>query len=233
MAEAPYPTAQAVLNCKGFKAALLKEARWSIRISLNLAYLHLCSTGSRLLATFHLARKMSISKVLAAGLALIVGSPLTVYASPTKATDPHLSFPPTKAIGPQYSFPVQNSAGYARYFGWQDSAHKKFNPGIDLLAPGGSWVAAWSSGTVKEISYSPECGWRIIITYKSWSTEYCNIGGGVTVPVGRQVQAGEVVAKLEGTPYNTLTTLHWRIRYKGKLIDPYKIIRMIQIDWKV
>jgi murein DD-endopeptidase MepM/ murein hydrolase activator NlpD len=139
---------------------------------------------------------------------------------------------PAVITASRYSFPVQNFVGYSRYFGWQDASKKQFNDGIDILASKGSYVHAWSRGTIKDISYNPQCGWRMTITYLDWSTDYCGIGGGVTVDVGQDVQAGDVVAKLDDQSTNGKAVLHWSLRYKGNLVNPYEVIRMMQLSRK-
>lgn len=126
-----------------------------------------------------------------------------------------------------YAFPVLN-ATYSRFFGWQDSDKKIFNDGVDLLAPAGSYVHAWSTGKVQSVGYNPKCGWQITITYTIWATTYCNIQKEYTYPIGADVDAGTTVGVLSAPPGQKYTVLHWTLRADGELVNPFEVAEDIQ-----
>ncbi len=126
-----------------------------------------------------------------------------------------------------YTFPVAK-ATYSRLFGWQDAEQKIFNDGVDLLAPAGSNVYAWSAGTVQSVAYNSQCGWQIVIVYKAWTTIYCNLSKEDTYPIGREIDARIPIGKLASPPGQKFAVLHWTLKEYGKLINPYEVAQDIE-----
>ena len=98
-----------------------------------------------------------------------------------------------------------------------------FNSGIDISAPFGTPITAVSAGRVEYVNWLEGYGKCVILNHGSgYYTLYAHASE-ISVQVGKQVAAGDVIGKVGDTGSTSGTVLHFEIR-KGK--DPLN-----PLDW--
>ncbi|MEB3332893.1 MAG: M23 family metallopeptidase [Synechococcaceae cyanobacterium] len=136
------------------------------------------------------------------------------------------------------SFPVAAFSGYTSPFGMRvhpiggDSRH---HDGLDIAAPYGSVVRSWWSGTVSELISDGGCGNGLVIRSGPYEHIYCHLAGEVSggtyrsgrllIRPGIRVRSGEPIAHVGMTGSTTGPHLHWGLRYRGRSLDPARILR--------
>lgn len=135
-------------------------------------------------------------------------------------------------------FPVASFSGYTSPFGMRvhpiggDSRH---HDGLDIAAPYGSLVRSWWSGTVTEVIRDGGCGNGLVIRSGPYEHIYCHlageVGGGVyrsgrlLISTGMRVRGGQPIAQVGMSGSTTGPHLHWGLRYRGRSLDPARILR--------
>ncbi|MGL4617692.1 MAG: M23 family metallopeptidase, partial [Chroococcidiopsis sp.] len=70
------------------------------------------------------------------------------------------------------SFPVENFQYYSSPFGYRRSptggSGLEFHSGLDLVAPQGSYVRSWWTGTIVKVADRDACGTHVIIRSGAW-----------------------------------------------------------------
>ena len=136
------------------------------------------------------------------------------------------------------TFPVAVFSGYTSPFGMRvhpiggDSRH---HDGLDIAAPLGSVVRSWWSGTVSEVIRDGGCGNGLVISSGPYEHIYCHLGGNVSggvyrsgrllISAGMRVRSGQPIAHVGMTGSTTGPHLHWGLRYRGRSLDPARILR--------
>lgn len=96
----------------------------------------------------------------------------------------------------------------------------EFHTGIDIAAPLGSPIYACRDGVVTQISYSSGYGNYLIIDHgNGLETLYAHCSK-ITTVKGRNVSAGDVIAKVGSTGRSTGYHLHFEVRLDGQFQDP-------------
>lgn len=102
---------------------------------------------------------------------------------------------------------------------------KKFHRGVDISAPLGTPIRAPSDGLVLFSGKKNGYGNFIIIAHYAYSiiTHYghndCNL-----VHKGQKIKKNEIIATVGNTGHSTGPHLHYEVVFKGKYINPMKII---------
>lgn len=157
--------------------------------------------------------------------------------------------PPQVAVGASIwrngSFPVERFQGYTSPFGYRSSPtggrSSEFHTGLDFAAPNGSYIRNWWSGRVISVSDHTSCGTSVRIQSGSWVHVYCHMQGSVTrdnqgpsvvdgglrIRQGQSVRAGQRIGRVGMTGRTTGPHLHWTLKYRGKLVDPAAVLRVM------
>ena len=146
------------------------------------------------------------------------------------------------------SFPVENFQGYTSPFGFRISPtggySREFHSGLDFAAPSGSYIRSWWSGRIIQLSDNTACGTSARIQSGSWVHVYCHLkgyvgrdqkgrflvdrGSGLWLRQGQTVQVGQRIGRVGMTGRTTGPHLHWTLKYRGKLVDPGAVLRVMQ-----
>ena len=119
-------------------------------------------------------------------------------------------------------YPLPQVAKVGLSYGWQQkvAANKEvssfFHSGIDLLAPLNTPVLAAENGTIVVAGIEGSYGNLVIITHNGGlQTRYAHLNT-ITVAVGAQVKAGQVIGTVgrTGEPDLTVPHLHFEVRLK-------------------
>ncbi|MBP9888285.1 MAG: M23 family metallopeptidase, partial [Leptospiraceae bacterium] len=106
---------------------------------------------------------------------------------------------------------------------------RNYHSGLDLSAPVGTPVIASAEGVVEFKGRNGGYGNTVIIRHKGgYKTIYAHCSTTV-VEVGDFVKMGKVIGSVGRTGTATGAHLHFEVIYKGKLIDPEKALRKIEI----
>jgi beta-lactamase regulating signal transducer with metallopeptidase domain len=90
--------------------------------------------------------------------------------------------------------------------------------GIDIAAPVGSSVRAYTAGTVLTVDSIKGCTGRVQIRHESLVGTYCNLSG-VAVTVGQDVDADTVIGAIASPPAGVKAHLHFELS-EQTYIDP-------------
>ena len=135
-------------------------------------------------------------------------------------------------------FPVATFSGYTSGFG--NRVHPlagdlRPHYGVDIAAPLGSPVLSWWSGRVQEVIRDGGCGNGLVIRSGEYEHIYCHLGGSVAAGVyrsgavrlvsGQVVRSGELIGHVGMTGSTTGPHLHWGMRFRGRWLDPARILR--------
>jgi LysM repeat protein len=106
---------------------------------------------------------------------------------------------------------------------------RNYHSGLDLSAPVGTPVIASAEGVVEFKGRNGGYGNTVIIRHKGgYKTIYAHCSTTV-VEVGDFVKMGKVIGSVGRTGTATGAHLHFEVIYKGKLIDPEKALRKVEI----
>ena len=97
--------------------------------------------------------------------------------------------------------------------------------GIDIGAPMGSPIRAVAAGRVTKASYSGGYGFMVEVQHKDGAVSRYAHASALLTEVGRDVDAGEVIAHIGSTGESTGPHTHFEIRRNGKPIDPHDYVR--------
>ena len=116
----------------------------------------------------------------------------------------------------------------ARGFGQQTNPRfdtKTFNSGIDIAAPFGASIQAVSRGRVEYVNWLEGYGKCVILNHGSgYYTLYAHASE-ITVQVGKEVAAGEVIGRVGDTGSTSGTVLHFEIRRGKDALNPLEWFR--------
>jgi LysM repeat protein len=131
-----------------------------------------------------------------------------------------------------FALPVLSGKVTSR-FGYRrdpfNSNLRNFHSGLDLSAPVGTPIIASAEGVVEFKGRNGGYGNTVIIRHKGgYKTIYAHCSTTV-VEVGDFVKMGKVIGSVGRTGTATGAHLHFEVVYKGKLIDPEKALRKVEI----
>lgn len=119
---------------------------------------------------------------------------------------------------------ITSGFGYRRW----GRGYLKFHYGIDFGLKTGDKVYAAFDGIIRIAKFSQSYGYVVVIRhYNGIETLYGHFSK-LLVYTGQQVQAGDPIGLGGSTGWSTGSHLHLEVRYKGKPIDPSKIIAFDQ-----
>lgn len=156
--------------------------------------------------------------------------PLSYLATPVVRLLPRGAEPPTPpaiaaaSVTPTGGLPAQGRIsspfGIRRH---PITGVVKLHDGVDIAAPCGTPIHAWSSGTVTRAGYHSAYGYRVFVDHGGVVTAYTHLPR-VEVRVGSRVAAGEVIGRIGNTGLSTGCHLHWMAWRNGQLVDPLSLI---------
>lgn len=114
-------------------------------------------------------------------------------------------------------------------YGYRDhpvSGDYKFHRGVDLGAPLGSEILAFSGGTVAFTGCNDTCGLYLQIDHGNGVSTFYAHCGQIDVLDGQTVTAGQVVARVGETGNATGPHLHFSILKDGVYLDPMHYIEV-------
>ncbi|MEL6400827.1 MAG: M23 family metallopeptidase [Cyanobacteria bacterium J06607_6] len=142
------------------------------------------------------------------------------------------------------SFPVEEFLAYTSAFGYRDHPFggRSFHYGLDIAAPMGSYIRAWWSGQVVEVTDDTACGTSVVIESSGWLHIYCHLqgyvvieadgdrwlvdhDGGIKVRQGDTVESGQRIGRIGMTGRTTGPHLHWGMKYQGTWVDPAVVVK--------
>lgn len=92
--------------------------------------------------------------------------------------------------------------------------------GLDIAAPYGTQIKAVADGTVVSAGWSGGYGNLVIVDHGNGVRTYYGHCSSITAYVGKQVTAGDIIAKVGSTGNSTGNHLHFEIRVDGKYVNP-------------
>lgn len=99
------------------------------------------------------------------------------------------------------------------------SGASTFHEGIDIAAPSGTTVIAALGGYVSGVSRSKARGNYVTVSSGDTVTEYAHLSE-VNVKAGEAVTQGSKIGTVGSTGISTGPHLDFRIKFKGKYVDP-------------
>ena len=142
------------------------------------------------------------------------------------------------------SFPVEEFVAYTSAFGYRDHPYggRSFHYGLDIAAPMGSYIRAWWSGQVVEVTDDTACGTSVVIESSGWLHIYCHLqghvvieadgdrwlvdrNGGIEIRQGDKVESGKRIGRIGMTGRTTGPHLHWGMKYQGTWVDPAVVVK--------
>ncbi len=128
-----------------------------------------------------------------------------------------------KVMGLEYAIPVSgrvvSGVGYRR-----DPFHGRWNfhPGVDIAAPYGRKVFAGKSGRVKLACWYGGYGKCVIIQHRGgYETRYGHMSR-IYVRKGQWVRRNTLIGRVGSTGRSRGPHLHFEVRYKNKIINPFR-----------
>ena len=100
---------------------------------------------------------------------------------------------------------------------------KKFHDGIDLAAPGGSPVLAYSQGTVTYAGWNGGYGNYVAIDHGNGYTTFYGHMSKINVSKGQTVSKGTRIGSVGTTGNSTGNHLHFGAKYNGSSVNPNKL----------
>ena len=96
--------------------------------------------------------------------------------------------------------------------------------GIDIGAAAGADIVAAAEGTVKAAAYSSTAGNYVMIDHGSGIYTVYMHASQITVSVGTEVAAGQVIAKVGSTGVSTGNHLHFGVSVGGAYVSPWEYL---------
>ncbi len=113
-------------------------------------------------------------------------------------------------------------------FGWRSDpfgGRRSFHTGLDIKAPHGSGIRAAMSGVVVYAGWMSGYGKTVVIQHQNGtSTLYAHCSA-LTVPAGRRVSQGDIIARVGSTGRSTGAHLHFEVRAEGVPVNPLRSLR--------
>ena len=116
----------------------------------------------------------------------------------------------------------------SRYGSRRDPFHHRlaFHGGVDFRAESGVPVRATADGVVVKASYSGGYGRLVEISHGfGLSTRYAHMSS-ISVRLGEQISAGDVIGKVGSSGRSTGPHLHYEVRRGGNSVDPLRMLRV-------
>ncbi|MCK5220379.1 MAG: M23 family metallopeptidase, partial [Candidatus Aminicenantes bacterium] len=97
--------------------------------------------------------------------------------------------------------------------------------GVDIAAKRGSKVIAPATGKVIEAKIFKYYGKMVILDHgNGYISKYAHLDE-LKVKKGKKVKKGSLIGLVGSTGTSTAPHLHWEVHYKGKPVDPLKLIK--------
>lgn len=96
--------------------------------------------------------------------------------------------------------------------------------GIDIGASAGADIVAAADGTVKAAAYSSAAGNYVMIDHGGGLYTVYMHASSLTVSLGQEVKAGEVIAKVGSTGISTGNHLHFGVSFNGSYVSPWSYL---------
>ena len=129
----------------------------------------------------------------------------------------------TVARGGSVNFGVVSGSRITSSFGWRThpvSGQRSHHSGVDIGAPHGNTVYAYSQGTVSFAGWNGGYGNVIYINHgNGMETRYAHLSR-MDVRVGQRVQAGQAIGRVGSTGTATGPHLHFEVRINGEPRNP-------------
>jgi len=164
--------------------------------------------------------------------------PVTKDGKPVK-TDIHIqvSFSPDSRVKIQKSI-VKKDSGVPDmwptkgYLTWTfkeitnaKTKKKFFHKGIDIAAKRGSKIIAPAAGKILKSTFEKRWGKYLVIDHgNGYISKYAHLDE-LKVKKGDKVKKGYLIGLVGNTGVSKGPHLHWEVHYKGKAIDPLKLIK--------
>lgn len=104
------------------------------------------------------------------------------------------------------------------------SGRRAFHDGIDIAAPYGTLVYAYTDGTVVAAGWNNTRGYYVTISHNGGiQTNYLHLSK-VLVRTGDKVVVGQKIGKVGSTGYSTGNHLHFSVKKNGKMVSPWSYI---------
>lgn len=123
---------------------------------------------------------------------------------------------------PVFVFPLDNDLDITSKFGWR---RYRYHHGIDLNLETGEPVRSCWDGRVRFAKFYAGYGNVVVVRhYNGLETVYAHLDA-ITCRLNEEVKAGTIIGLGGNTGRSTGSHLHLEFRYRGKSIDPTKIIQ--------
>lgn len=109
-------------------------------------------------------------------------------------------------------------------FGAVESIRDHTHKGMDIGAPNGTPIKASASGKVIQSGYYGGYGKLIILDHGNGVTTYYGHCNSISVNVGDEVTAGDIIGTVGSTGNSTGNHLHFEIRLNGQQVNPENYI---------
>jgi len=129
-------------------------------------------------------------------------------------------------LGVLFEFPIARGRVTSFFGTRQDpfTGKTEFHTGVDIGAPEGTDVLAARDGVVEEAGVSDVLGTYVLLAHPGgYQTVYGHLSR-VRVTIGMRVSAGFVIGNVGHTGRATGPHLHFEVRRKGDLKDPYPLL---------
>ncbi len=96
----------------------------------------------------------------------------------------------------------------------------KSHQGVDYTVPEGTRIFATADGVVKSVTSNSTSGREIVIDHENgYTTKYSHLHA-TTVPRGRRVERGDIIALSGNSGLSITPHLHYEVSYNGMRVDP-------------
>jgi len=129
-------------------------------------------------------------------------------------------------LGVLFEFPIARGKITSLFGNRQDpfTGKTEFHTGVDVGAAEGTEVLAARDGVVDEAGVSDVLGNYVLVTHPGgYQTVYGHLSR-VRVTIGMRVSAGFVIGNVGHTGRATGPHLHFEVRRKGSVTDPYPLL---------
>jgi len=125
------------------------------------------------------------------------------------------------SLHPAFVFPLDNELKITSKFGWR---RYRYHHGIDLDLETGDPVRTCWDGKVRFAKFYAGYGNVVVVRhYNGLETVYAHLNA-FTCQINQEVKAGQIIGLGGNTGRSTGSHLHFEIKFRGKSIDPTKII---------